>query len=148
MSEENAYTLDPIGIVRSPLQRPEDSPRQGLESAPNAWLEIFPRFAEAIQGILPGSEIVVLTWLHLSQRDVLKVHPQHDPAKPLTGVFATRSPNRPNPVGLHPVKVLEIDRQRSIKVDHLEAIDGTPIIDIKPILRGWRLESCQARNSI
>lgn len=135
MNEANAYTLKPIGIVRSPLIRTEDPPRQAVESAPGAWLEIFPHFVEAMEGITPGSKIVVLTWLHLSRRDVLKVHPQHDPARPLMGVFATRSPNRPNPIGLHPVKVLEIDSQRGIRVDRLEAINGTPIVDIKPPLR-------------
>lgn len=132
MAELASYSLEPIGIVRSPIRRLEDSPRQGVEGAPEAWLEIFPHFFEGLEGITPGCELIVLTWLHLARRDLLKVHPRHDLQNPLMGVFATRAPSRPNPVGLHAVKVLEIDRQRGVKVDRLEVVDGTPIIDIKP----------------
>ncbi len=135
-----SYTLHPIGIVRSKIRRMEDSPKQGFEGAPDAWLEIYPPFIDALDGILPNSEIIVLTWFHLSDRDVLKVHPRSDPNRPLTGVFATRSPARPNPIGLHKVTVLEIDKQRGIRVHPLEALDGTPVIDIKPVLRQSRDE--------
>ena len=113
---------------------------QGSEGAPAAWLEIYPRFMEALEGITPNSEVVVLTWFHLAKRDVLKVHPRRDPNKPLSGVFATRSPDRPNPIGLHKVTVLEIDHQRGIRVYPLEAVDGTPVVDIKPVLPGVQAE--------
>lgn len=106
---------------------------QGDEGAPEAWLEITPQTAPGLMGIQPGDELIVLTWLHLSQRDVLQVHPRGDLKRPLTGVFATRSPDRPNPVGLHRVTVLEVIDRR-VRVAPLEAIDGTPIIDIKPVL--------------
>ncbi len=128
-----SYLLRPIGTVRSNLKRLEDSPHQGAEGAPEAWLEIDPGFEEGLQGLLPGGEVILLTWLHQAHRDVLKVHPRGNPAHPLTGVFATRSPHRPNPIGLHRVKVLEIQKRR-IKVKPLEAIDGTPVIDIKTVL--------------
>lgn len=106
---------------------------QGDEGAPEAWLELTPRTAPGLAGIVVGDELIVLTWLHLSQRDVLQVHPRGDMNRPLTGVFATRSPDRPNPVGLHRVKVMEVEKQR-LRVAPLEAIDGTPILDLKPVL--------------
>lgn len=134
MTESNSYLLYPIGVVRSKIRRTEDSPKQGFEGAPDAWLEIYPPFLDALEGIVPNSEIIVLTWFHLAERDVLKVHPRGEPNRPLTGVFATRSPARPNPIGLHRVNVLEIDKQRGIRVHPLEALDGTPVIDIKPVL--------------
>ena len=128
--------LNPIGVVHSPLHRREDAPRQPFDSAPDAWLEIAQRFAEGIVGITVGSDILVLTWLHMAKRDTLKVRPRRvDPNADITGVFATRSPDRPNPIGLHRTTVVEIDPQRGIRVDHLEALDGTPILDIKPTLR-------------
>jgi len=127
--------IEPIGIVRSPLTRLEDAPMQGDEGAPEAWLELTPQTAPALKGLTAGDELIVLTWLHLAQRDVLEVHPRGDLNRPLTGVFATRSPDRPNPIGLHRVSVLEIEAQR-LRVAPLEAIDGTPIIDIKPVLVG------------
>jgi tRNA-Thr(GGU) m(6)t(6)A37 methyltransferase TsaA len=127
------YTIEPIGIVRSELTRLEEAPRQGDEGAPEAWLELTPQTAQGLTGIRPGDELVVLTWLHLAQRDVLQVHPRGDLNRPLTGVFATRSPDRPNPVGLHRVSVLEV-REKKLRVAPLEAIDGTPIVDIKPTL--------------
>ena len=95
---------------------------------------------EALEGVTPDSEAVVLTWFHQARRDVLKVHPRGDPAKPLSGVFATRAPDRPNPVGLHRVTVLEVDKLRGVRVRPLEAVDGTPIVDIKPVLAGSREE--------
>ncbi len=126
-------SLSPIGHVRSPLTTRDEAPRQGSEGAPDAWLELQPGALAGIDGISVGQEILVLTWLHQARRDVLKVHPRSDPALPLCGVFATRSPDRPNPIGLHRVRVVELDRGR-IKVGPLEAIDGTPIVDLKPVL--------------
>jgi tRNA-Thr(GGU) m(6)t(6)A37 methyltransferase TsaA len=128
-----SFTIAPIGIVRSELTRLEDAPMQGDEGAPEAWLEIHPLVAPGIAGIKAGDELIVLTWLHLAHRDVLQVHPRGDLTRPLTGVFATRSPDRPNPIGLHRVSVLEV-ADGSLRVSPLEAIDGTPIVDIKPVL--------------
>jgi tRNA-Thr(GGU) m(6)t(6)A37 methyltransferase TsaA len=129
------YTIEPIGVVRSELTRLEAAPMQGDEGAPEAWLELTPLAAQGLMGIMPGDELIVLTWLHLAQRDVLQVHPRGDLNRPLTGVFATRSPDRPNPVGLHRVSVLEVTEQK-LRIAPLEAIDGTPIVDIKPVLVG------------
>jgi len=128
-----SYTLEPIGFVRSELTKREEAPMQGEEGAPNAWLELTAQAAQGLMGINVGDDLLVLTWLHLAQRDVLQVHPRGDITRPLTGVFATRSPDRPNPVGLHHVSVLEI-MENKLRVAPLEAIDGTPIIDIKPVL--------------
>jgi tRNA-Thr(GGU) m(6)t(6)A37 methyltransferase TsaA len=105
----NSYTLEPVGFIRSTVKGREDAPRQGAEGAPHAWLEIEPRFADALLEIEVGHELIVITWLHEAKRDVLKGHPRNDPTRPLTGVFYTRSPARPNPLGLHPVTVREID---------------------------------------
>jgi tRNA-Thr(GGU) m(6)t(6)A37 methyltransferase TsaA len=127
------YTVRPIGVIRSALASLEAAPRQGDEGAPEAWLELEPGVEQGLAGVTVGTELVVLTWLHLAQRDVLLVHPRGDLDRPLTGVFATRSPGRPNPVGLHPVTVLEVAGRR-LRVVPLEAIDGTPIVDIKPVL--------------
>jgi tRNA-Thr(GGU) m(6)t(6)A37 methyltransferase TsaA len=127
------YSIEPIGIVRSELIRLEEAPMQGDEGAPEAWLELTPQVAKGLQGIKPGDELIVLTWLHLAERDVLQVHPRGDLNRPLAGVFATRSPDRPNPVGLHRVSVLDV-AQGKLRVSPLEAIDGTPIVDIKPVL--------------
>ena len=129
------YTIEPIGFIRSELTRLESAPLQGDEGAPEAWLELTSLAAPGLAGITAGDELVVLTWLHLARRDVLQVHPRGDLNRPLTGVFATRSPARPNPVGLHRVSVLEVGEQR-LRVVPLEAIDGTPIVDIKPVLAG------------
>ena len=129
------YSIEPIGFVRSELTDREAAPRQGDEGAPEAWLEITAQAAPGLLGIEVGDELMLLSWLHLAQRDVLQVHPRGDLKRPLTGVFATRSSDRPNPVGLHRVTVLEIDGQR-LRVAPLEAIDGTPIVDIKPVLAG------------
>jgi tRNA-Thr(GGU) m(6)t(6)A37 methyltransferase TsaA len=127
------YTLNPIGVVRSPLTRREDAPMQGREGAPDAWLEVSAAVADALAGIAAGDEIIVLTWLHLAERDVLRVHPRGDQSVPQRGVFATRSPDRPNPLGLHRVTVREVAGNR-LKVGPIEAIDGTPVVDIKPVL--------------
>ena len=128
------YKLRSVGIVHSPLTSREGCPKQGREGAPEAWLEFDPEFADGLEGTSVGSEVLVLTWLHQSRRDLLRVHPRGDRTKPLRGVFATRSADRPNPIGLHRVEVLEIQKPCRIKVRPLEAIDGTPIIDMKPIL--------------
>ena len=131
MSDKN-YTIEPIGFVRSELTRLEDAPLQGDEGAPEAWLEFTATTVLGLKGITIGDELIVLTWLHLAERDVLQVHPRGDANRPLTGVFATRSPDRPNPIGLHRVSVLEA-REQKLRVAPLEAIDGTPIIDVKPV---------------
>ena len=129
------YIIEPIGFVRSALTRLEAAPRQGDEGAPAAWLELTPLAALGLTGLMVGDELIILTWLHLAQRDVLQVHPRGDLDRPLTGVFATRSPDRPNPVGVHRVSVLEVAKQ-SLRVAPLEAVDGTPVVDIKPVLIG------------
>ena len=125
--------LRPIGVIRSTLKDRIGAPRQGSEGAPDAWLEIDPDVAEALEGLSPGDEIIVLTWLHRARREVMKVHPRSDPGRALTGVFATRSPDRPNPVGLHRVTIRSMTAKR-LRIGPLEAIDGTPVIDIKPVL--------------
>ena len=128
------YALRPIAWVHSSLEHRADAPKQGYEGAPDARLEVLSDFEDALDGIEVDQEIVILTWLHEAQRDVLKVHPRDDRRIRLTGVFATRSPDRPNPIGLHRVRVLAIDDRRWLHVQGLEAIDGTPVIDIKPVL--------------
>ncbi|HEV8513725.1 MAG TPA: tRNA (N6-threonylcarbamoyladenosine(37)-N6)-methyltransferase TrmO [Cyclobacteriaceae bacterium] len=133
MKKEIDYALHPIGFVESSIVNREDAPSQGNEGAPDAWITFNKNVAEGLDGIHLGEEIIVLTWFHQSKRDVLKLHPRWDKRNPLTGVFATRSPDRPNPIGLHQVKVLQIENNR-IKVASLEAIDGTPVIDVKPVL--------------
>ena len=127
------YHIEPIGVIRSKLTHLERAPLQGDEGAPDAWLELTAAVARGLSGITVGDELIVLTWLHLARRDVIQVFPRGNVERPLTGVFATRSPDRPNPVGLHRVSVLEIGRQR-VRVAPMEAIDGTPIVDIKPVL--------------
>jgi tRNA-Thr(GGU) m(6)t(6)A37 methyltransferase TsaA len=130
---ETSYTIKPIGVIRSHLSSREVAPHQGYEGAPDTWLEINSTVVEGLEGIAAGNEIVLITWFHKAHRDILKLHPRRDKNIPLTGVFATRSPDRPNPLGLHRVTVLEIAGNR-LKVGPLEAIDGTPIVDIKPVL--------------
>ena len=130
---ETGYTFRPIGVIRSQLASLEAAPLQGDEGAPEAWLELAVPVAQGLVGITAGDELIVLTWLHRARRDVLQVHPRGRLDAPLTGVFATRSPDRPNPVGLHRVSVLEVAGQR-LRVAPMEAIDGTPVVDIKPVL--------------
>ena len=125
--------LKPIGVIRSGLKTRASAPKQGSEGAPDAWLEIRGSVADGLDGIAVGDEILVITWLHRARRDVLKVHPRSDPRRPLTGVFATRSPDRPNPLGIHRVTVRRIARNR-LRIGAIEAIDGTPVVDIKPVL--------------
>ncbi len=130
---ESDYVLYPIGFLQSPLKEPGEAPKQGDEGAPDAWLEVNASVAQGLKTLAVGDEIIVITWLHKAQRDILKVHPRNDETIPLAGVFATRSPDRPNPLGLHRVTVLEIAGKR-LKVGPIEAIDGTPVVDIKPVL--------------
>jgi tRNA-Thr(GGU) m(6)t(6)A37 methyltransferase TsaA len=127
-------TLKAIGVIRSTLKTRAEAPRQGREGAPDAWLEIRPSVAEGLDGISVGDEVLVVTWFHRARRDVLKVRPRNDKRRHLTGVFATRSPDRPNPLGLHPVTVKEIVGAR-LRIGPIEAIDGTPVVDLKP---QWR----------
>jgi len=130
---ETTYTIEPIGVIRSELTNREAAPRQGYEGAPEAWLELAVPVAQGLLGITVGDELIVLTWLHRARRDVLQVHPRGRLEAPLTGVFATRSPDRPNPVGLHQVSVLEVAGPR-LRIGPMEAIDGTPVVDIKRAL--------------
>lgn len=123
-----------IGTVESPLKDRASAPRQGDEGAPEAWVRFDPRYAEALDGIAAGDPLLLLTWLDRAHRDVLRVRPRDDPSRPVQGVFATRSPDRPNPIGLHPVTVLAVEGTR-LRVSGLEAIDGTPVVDVKPPLR-------------
>lgn len=127
----NPPRLTIIGHVRSPLVRREDAPKQGSEGAPEAWLELDAYYAPAIAGLAPGQRLVVLTWLHEGDRTVLQCHPRGDKTRPKRGVFATRSPDRPNPIGLHEVEILEIQAPALLRVAPLEAIDGTPVVDLK-----------------
>ena len=124
----------PVGVIRSVLKERSAAPKQGSEGAPYAWLELHEWAAEGLQGLVVGDEIIVITWFHRARRDVLQVHPRSDRRNPLTGVFATRSPDRPNPLGLHPVVVRAIHGRR-LRIGPIEAIDGTPVVDIKPVLR-------------
>jgi tRNA-Thr(GGU) m(6)t(6)A37 methyltransferase TsaA len=127
------YQVEAIGRVESPLTDLASAPRQGDEGAPDAWLVFQPAVLDALEGIQPGDEVIVLTWLHRARRDVLRVHPRGDASRPQEGVFSTRSPHRPNPIGLHVVEVLSRDGLR-LRVRNLEAINGTPIVDLKPVL--------------
>jgi tRNA-Thr(GGU) m(6)t(6)A37 methyltransferase TsaA len=133
------YEVFPIGRVESPLVDPATAPKQGDEGAPEAWLVFEQRVADGLRDVVPGAELLLLTWLDRAARDVLLVHPRDDESRPQTGVFSTRSADRPNPVGLHRVTVLALDGLR-MRVSDLEALDGTPIVDVKPVLerRGER----------
>ena len=131
------YEVRPIGVVESTLTDPAAAPKQGVEGGPDAWLVLDPAVADGIGDLAAGDDVLVLTWLHLADRSVLAVHPRDDPSTPLTGVFSTRSSNRPNPVGLHRVRVLEIDGTR-VRVSDLEAVDRTPVVDLKPVLDATR----------
>ena len=132
-NDKRAQLLHAIGVIRSSIKHRSEAPKQGSEGAPDAWLEVNPGVAEGLAGLATGDEIIVVTWLHRAHRDVLKVHPRSNPSAPLTGVFATRSPDRPNPLGIHPVIVREVDKNR-LRIGPIEAIDGTPVVDIKPAL--------------
>ena len=136
--------LRAIGVISSDLKARRDAPKQGHEGAPDAWLDVHPSLAAAVEGLQAGDEILVITWFHQSRRDVLKVRPRSDPRNALTGVFATRSPDRPNPLGLHPVVIREIDGTR-LRIGPIEAIDGTPVVDIKPVLRCGRAKVTRQR---
>jgi tRNA-Thr(GGU) m(6)t(6)A37 methyltransferase TsaA len=127
------YTLRPIGQIRSTLIERKNAPRQGNEGAPDAWLEIDPAYANGLLRVAVGDEVLILTWLHRSNRDTLEVYPRDDPHNRLAGVFATRSPDRPNPIGLHRVTVHEISGLL-LRIGPIEAVDGTPVVDIKPVL--------------
>jgi tRNA-Thr(GGU) m(6)t(6)A37 methyltransferase TsaA len=133
--DQSTVEVRPVGRVESSLTDVASAPNQGYEGAPDAWLVFEPEVLEALDGIQPGDRVNVLTWLHLSRRDELKTHPRDDMSVPEQGVFNTCSPNRPNPIGLHPVEVLALEGLR-VHVRPLEAIDGTPIVDVKPVLRG------------
>ena len=131
--DEPCFELIQIGTVESPLTDLALAPKQGDEGAPDAWLTFAPAVLAGLEGLHPGDEVIVLTWLHHAQRDVLRVHPRGDTSRAQQGVFNTRSPDRPNPIGLHRVKILSIDGPR-LQVRSLEAVDGTPIVDLKPTL--------------
>ena len=127
--------LTPIGVIRSTLTSLEDAPRQGDEGAPDAWLEVGPAFARALDGLRAGDEVLLITWLDRADRTMLDTHPRNDPSLPRLGVFATRSPDRPNPLGLHRVTIRAVDGTR-LRVGPIEAIDGTPVVDVKIVWRG------------
>jgi tRNA-Thr(GGU) m(6)t(6)A37 methyltransferase TsaA len=128
------YRVRPIGVVRSSLMERKDCPHQAYDGAPEAWVEMDPAFAEGLSGIAPGNEVILLTWFHAASRDVLRVHPRGRTEDPSRGVFLTRSPDRPNPIGLHRVEVVAVEGPARFRVRSLEVLDGTPVIDIKSIL--------------
>ena len=130
------FSLHRIGIIRSSLRALDSAPRQGVEGAPDAWLEVDAAYAPALRGVAVGDQLTIITWLHRANRDTIEVHPRDIPTNPLTGVFATRSQDRPNPLGLHRVTVREISETRLL-VGPIEAIDGTPVVDIKIALGEW-----------
>jgi tRNA-Thr(GGU) m(6)t(6)A37 methyltransferase TsaA len=131
------YVVRPVGWVESPLVDRAQAPKQGNEGAPDAWLVFDPEVRQAIRDLSVGADMFVLTWLHRADRAVLAVHPRDDPERPETGVFSTRSQDRPNPIGLHRVRIRAIDQLR-VRVSDLEALDGTPILDVKPVLGNER----------
>ena len=135
MSDHTPFEVRRIGVVRSTLRAPADAPNQAFEGAPEALLEIDPEFVDALHLVEPGDELIVLTWLHLADRSVLQTHPRGDVTNPLTGVFRTRSSERPNPIGVHRVTVTRLESATTLRVGALEAIDGTPIIDLKVAMR-------------
>lgn len=140
----DAYEIRPVGVVASPLTDPAAAPKQGDEGGPEAWLVFEPGVAAALEDIAAGDHVIVLTWLHKADRSMLRVHPRDDTSRPQQGVFSTRSADRPNPVGLHTVEVVEVvlgtesgggNHGPRLRVRDLEAVDGTPIVDVKPVLR-------------
>jgi tRNA-Thr(GGU) m(6)t(6)A37 methyltransferase TsaA len=126
-------TLVAIGHVESPLKDPSRAPKQGFEGGPDAWLVFEPGMREALDGLQPGARVIVLTWLDRADRGVLRVHPRDEASNPMRGVFTTRSADRPNPIGMHQVEVLAVEGTR-VRVSDLEALDGTPVLDLKPVL--------------
>jgi len=130
---DDTFAVRPVGRVRSPLADRDAAPRQGDEGAPEAWVVFEPDVTEAMRDLAVGDEVILLTWLDRASREVLVVHPRSDLRNPPTGVFSTRSPDRPNPIGLHTVEILEI-AALEVRVRNLEAIDGTPVLDVKPVL--------------
>jgi tRNA-Thr(GGU) m(6)t(6)A37 methyltransferase TsaA len=128
-----SFEVKAIGVVESPLGELDQAPKQGDEGAPDAWLRFVPSVRAGLDGLRPGDEVVLLTWLDRASRDVLRVHPRGDASRAEQGVFTTRSPDRPNPIGLHRVEILAVDGLR-VRVSGLEAVDGTPIVDVKPVL--------------
>jgi tRNA-Thr(GGU) m(6)t(6)A37 methyltransferase TsaA len=128
------YVLDPVGRVESPLTEGDAAPKQGPDGAPPAWLVFRPEYEPALRELAAGDDIFVLTWLHRGDRGTLRVHPRDDADRPQRGVFTTRSQDRPNPIGLHRVRVIEVHPPTRVRVDGLEAFDGTPILDVKPVL--------------
>jgi tRNA-Thr(GGU) m(6)t(6)A37 methyltransferase TsaA len=128
------FELHPVATIRSPLTDLAAAPRQAHEGAPQAWLDFDPAVGDALDGLRVGDAVIVLTWLHRADRAVQRVHPRDEVDNPIRGVFSTRSPARPNPIGLHEVEILEIDGLR-VRVSALEAIDGTPVIDVKPVFK-------------
>ena len=131
---DDRFEVRPIATVQSPLSDLAAAPKQADEGAPQAWLVFSPEVLDALDGLRVNDKVIVLTWLHRSERDVLRVHPRGDVANPIQGVFSTRSPARPNPIGLHEVEILAIEGGR-VQVSALEAVDGTPVLDVKPVLR-------------
>jgi tRNA-Thr(GGU) m(6)t(6)A37 methyltransferase TsaA len=128
-----SYDIVPIGRVESPLTDKASAPKQGREGSPEAWLVFVPAVLEGLDGIAAGDEVILLTWLDRADRDVLRVHPRDDVSNPMRGVFSTRSADRPNPIGMHQIRIVEVDGNR-LRVRDLEALDGTPIVDIKPVI--------------
>ncbi len=129
------FPLTVVGIIESELLTVERAPRQGSDGAPDAWLVVDAAFARGLTGIQPDDELIVVTWLHRASRLILEVHPREDPTKAVTGVFTTRSAHRPNPLGLHRVTVREVHGRR-LRIGPMEAIDGTPVVDVKAVLAG------------
>jgi tRNA-Thr(GGU) m(6)t(6)A37 methyltransferase TsaA len=129
----DGFVVRPVGRVESTLTDRAGAPRQGDEGAPEAWLVFEERVSAALADLRPGDRVLLLTWLHRADRDVLAVHPRGDRSRPETGVFSTRAPDRPNPIGLHGVEILAVDGLR-VRVTGLEAVDGTPVLDVKPVL--------------
>jgi tRNA-Thr(GGU) m(6)t(6)A37 methyltransferase TsaA len=129
----SGFEIRPVGTVASPLSDPRAAPKQGDEGAPDAWIVFEAAAVDGLRGVEPGAEAIVLTWLDRARRDILTVHPRGDTSRPMQGVFNTRSPDRPNPIGLHRVEILAIEGPR-VQVRNLEAVDGTPVVDLKPVL--------------
>ncbi len=134
MKMDEKPTLILIGHVESPLTDPSLAPKQGREGSPEAWLVFEPSVREALTDLREGDDVILLTWLDRADRNTLKVHPRDDASRPLTGVFSTRSADRPNPIGLHRVRIVSIEDGLRFQVHNLEAVDGTPILDVKPVL--------------